>query len=388
MWQIALFVSILAGQLGRIQITSSVAFYLHDLVIFGYILFHIKGLAQVEWKKIPFVKPLVVVGAVCSLSLLANISKFQLMDVGVSLLYLLRFFMYIAAFTFVLFSNKTQLYWFRFLYFLGVGYSVLGFMQLVLYPNLRNLAYLGWDPHYYRLFSTLFDPNYVGSIVVMCLFLGIYLYIETRTKYMIYISQLILIVALLFTYSRSSIIACIFGLIVYICMTKKLKYLIAFILIPFILSIFPSFGGISTDIGRMWSVSARIANWQESSNIFLNSPIIGYGFNTLRALPRKNLISPYGYIPNASGGVDNSVLFILVTTGLIGLVAFINLGIHLIRKGYSISKQSLRAVYLSILVVLMVHSTFVNTLFYPQILIWFWIFAGSVGEKGNIISRS
>lgn len=385
MFDIVLFLSLLLGQLGRIQLTSDIAFYFHDIVILYYLLFHVRSIAHIQWKKVSFVKPLIIIGAVCLFSLVMNIGRFQLVGIGVGLLYLLRFYMYVSVFTIVLLSNKSLQYWFTWLYSLGVGYAVLGFLQLLLYPNLRNLTYLGWDPHYLRLFSTLFDPNYVGSILVLCLFLGLYLITTAKSKLLMVLSQVILLVALLFTYSRSSFIALVMGLMVYIVLTKRWKYAIFFIFIGLAMLVFPSFGGISTDIGRMWSVTARITNWQEGSNIILNSPIIGYGFNTLRALPRPDAASPYGYISNAAGGIDNSILFILVTTGIIGLVAFANLGIHLIRSGLIISKLPLKAVYFSILVALIIHSMFVNTLFYPQILVWFWIFVGTVEIKKTII---
>ena len=350
MWEILLFISLLAGQLGRIQITSDIAIYFHDTVIFCYLLLH------VQFKKVEFAKALLLVFVVCLVSLIANFSRFELSEIAVGLLYLLRFCMYTSVFFLVLQSKKTQSHWFHWLYFLGVGYAVTGFFQLLLYPNLRNISYLGWDPHYYRLFSTLFDPNFVGGIIVLCLFLGFYLLTITKSKFLVFITQLVLLIALLLTYSRSSFVALIVGLIVYIVLTKKWIYIIFLVLIPLVVLFFPSIGGISTDIGRMWSIIARLDNSKEALNLFIHYPIFGNGFAMQR--------------------IDSSILFILVTTGVIGIVAFTNLGIHLIRSGFCITKQPLKAVYFSILTALIIHSIFVNSLFYPQILIWFWIFIG------------
>jgi len=374
MWEIILFISLLVGQLGRIQITSDIAFYFHDIVIFCYLLFHIRALFHLEWKKVELAKPLAIVFGVCFLSLIGNLWRFQPADIAVGLLYLLRFCMYVSIFTCILLSKKSQTYWFRWLYFLGVGYAVIGFFQLLFYPNLRNIAYLGWDPHYYRLFSTLFDPNFVGCIIVLCFFLGFYLITKTKLKLFMIITQIVLLLAVFLTYSRSSFVALVIGLMVYITFTKQWKYAIVLVFIVLSTLIFPSLGGISTNIGRMWSVSSRLSNWQEGSALFFNSPIIGYGFNTLRAVAKVGTTSPYGYIANAGGGIDNSILFILVTTGVIGLAVFANLGICLIRSGLCITKQPLKAVYFSIFTALIIHSMFVNSLFYPQILIWFWIF--------------
>lgn len=377
MWEILLFISLLTGQLGRIQVTSDIAFYFHDIVIFCYLLFHIRALLHLEWKKVELAKPLAIVGGVCLLSLVGNLWRFQLVDVAVGFLYLLRCCMYVSVFMLVLLSKKSQSYWLHWLYYLGVGYAVIGFFQLLLYPNLRNIAYLGWDPHYYRLFSTLFDPNFVGLIFVLSFFLGLYLVqTQKKQKWLLMAGEGLLLIALLLTYSRDSFLAALVGGLLYILLQKKWKLFLALIGFCVAIFLFPAFGGISTSVFRMWSVTARITNWQEGSQLFLQSPIIGYGFNMLRAVPRLGTTSPYGYILNAAGGIDNSVLFILVTAGIVGLVAFANLGIHLIRSGLFITRKPLKAAYFSIFTALIIHSMFVNTLFYPQILIWFWIFVG------------
>jgi hypothetical protein len=352
MWEILLIISLLTGQLGRIQITPDIAVYFHDIVIFCYLIFHLKNI------KIFFSTPFVIA-----------LGMYLLLRAGtlVGLLYVLRLFMYLSGIQFVLQSKKSQNYWFYWSYAVGIGYAILGFFQLLFYPDLRNLSYLGWDPHYYRLFSTLFDPNFVGCVIVLCLFLGTYLYTTVKSKFYIVFAQMLLLVALLLTYSRSSFVALIAGLIIYIYIVRKWKYLFFLVFIPLVIFLFPSFGGISTEIGRMWSVTARITNWQEGIHLFLNSPIIGNGF----ALRR----------------IDSSILFILVTTGIIGFGFFMYLGVRLFRMGFTIQKKFSKAVYLSILMVLIVHSMFVNSLFYPQILIWFWVFIGAVVKK-DVISRS
>ncbi len=346
MWEILLFISLLAGQLGRIQMTPSIAFYVHDIVIFFYLLSHIKKI------KVSFFKPLIIAFGVY---LLFRAGTF------VGFLYVLRLFLYVSVIFLVLQSKKTQLYWLKWLYYLGVGYAVLGFIQLFLYPNLRNLSYLGWDPHYYRLFSTLFDPNFVGCFLVVCFILGLYLYTGAKSKLYSIFSQMLLLVALLLTYSRSSFVSFFAGLMMYIVLTKKWIYFFLLLLFLFSLFYFPSIGGISTEIGRMWSVTARVTNWQEGTKLFLDSPIIGNGFTIRR--------------------IDNSVLFILVTTGVIGLIGFAKLVMYFIQSNFRIKKQLLKTTYFSILAALFIHSMFVNTLFYPQILIWFWIFIGAISRS-------
>ena len=52
--------------------------------------------------------------------------------------------------------------------------------SVFVYPDLRNLWYLGWDPHYYRVFATLLDPNYVGILLVLTIFVWIYIWVNNK----------------------------------------------------------------------------------------------------------------------------------------------------------------------------------------------------------------
>lgn len=377
MWEILLFISLLVGQLGRIQVTSDIALYFHDIVIFCYVLWNMKRIFRSKITRAQLFPVIVGVVSICFISWFANVWRYQPPQLFVGMLYFLRFVFYTMVYFIVREDKKKPEYWLTGLYSLGIGYAFLGFIQLVWYPNLRNLMYVGWDPHYYRLFSTLFDPNFVGLIFVLSFFLGLYLIkTQKKQKWLLMAGQGVLIVALLLTYSRSSFLAALVGGCIYILLQGKWKLFLALAAFGVGIFLLPAFGGISTSVFRMWSVTARLENWQEGSQLFLQSPIIGYGFNMLRAIQRSGDISPYGYIANAAGGIDNSILFILVTTGIVGLIAFTNLGIYLARSGIAIKPKQLQIVYFSILAVLGIHSMFVNSLFYPQILIWFWIFIG------------
>ena len=62
---------------------------------------------------------------------------------------------------------------FRYVRFLVGGFVFLGFLQYVLYPNLRYLLYLGWDDHYLRLFGRdvykrqkVVDASFFGTTIM------------------------------------------------------------------------------------------------------------------------------------------------------------------------------------------------------------------------------
>ncbi|MCL4386943.1 hypothetical protein M1307_00925 [Patescibacteria group bacterium] len=92
----------------------------------------------------------------------------------------------------------------------------------------------------------------------------------------------------------------------------------------------------------------------------------------------------YGFLDNknwqethSGAGVSNSYLFILVTTGVIGFVLFLNFWIRIFKKlGVNRHSEFMRPVLLSSLVGVFTHAFFENTLFYPFIMIWIFILLG------------
>ena len=115
----------------------------------------------------------------------------------------------------------------------------------------------------------------------------------------------------------------------------------------------PRPGGDTLRLTRQDSTISRVENWQESLTLAGKSPIVGLGFNTLRSV-RGDPVS------KAASGVDNSFLFLLVTTGIVGLVTYMVL--------------LWRMDNIAILTAVIVHSQFINSLFYPWIMLWLWIY--------------
>lgn len=80
---------------------------------------------------------------------------------------------------------------------------------------------------------------------------------------------------------------------------------------------------------RTASVNSRLVAYQEATEIFLNQPVIGVGFNMYRySQHEKGFLKENGnaqsWLTNHSGaGVPNSYLFVLATTGLTGFIALV-----------------------------------------------------------------
>ncbi|MFZ2025106.1 MAG: O-antigen ligase family protein [Microgenomates group bacterium] len=388
MWEALLFFCLLLGNLGRIQLTPSIAVYAHDVAL---LLFIVVSLLRVVTKKqkqkaytlvIPFLSVIIV----CIVSLVANSARFAGNELLVGAAYAARFFSYFVLYLVVRNDAHTSTYWLRWLFLLGIGFALLGFAQLYVYPDLRNLSYDGWDPHYYRLFATLLDPNFMGAIFVLSFVAGVAVLARTKEKIWSIAGLAGIFVAFLFTFSRSSYLAAITGLLTYIILSKKWKYLYVLCILCIAIVAVPAIGGESTALFRQLTALARITNWQEGIQLFLKSPIIGHGFNMVGFLPHTAPTLQSNAVAHSATGYDNSIVFILVTTGLVGLGACMHLGSRFIQLGKNaIGKKNheLGILYIALCAAVLVHSMFVNTLFYPQMMLCFWILTAAVEKEGK-----
>ncbi len=158
--------SLLLGQIGGFSPAGGVVIYVHDIVLAAAVIVSVVKI--VRGKKLPHSKlmtPILLVIAACLVSLLVNYWRFPPQSLFSGSLYLVRWILYSFVYILVLQDFVDTRFWLRGLYAVGVGLGVLGLMQFILYPDLRNLYYLGWDPHYYRVFSTLLDPNFAGITI-------------------------------------------------------------------------------------------------------------------------------------------------------------------------------------------------------------------------------
>ncbi len=315
-------------------------------------------------------KPLMLFFGVGIISLFINplnLKPFELISSG---MYLGRFILYSFLYfiTSSLISKKiiTKKFVLNLLLLFGGVVAFLGFMQLFLYPDIRNLFYLGWDPHYGRLVSVFLDPNFTGIILSLHLLLIIKLYIDKNfiiNKKLLFLLGSLSFLALILTYSRSSWISFIAGLSFVLYKIKKLIYIIPVImLLLFLVFIVPKPKGEGGNLQRTASSFARLDNYKKSLSLIQRQPLLGYGFNTLGYLSAPKEIPDH-----AASGADNSFLFVILTTGVLGLFVYLLLGWNIFKAGPFILQGSLVAV--------LVHSFFQNSLFFPAVLIWIWLLA-------------
>ena len=283
--------------------------------------------------KDPLFKPLALFSLAALLSLVVNAGSVSL----AGLAYFLRFVCY-TAFYFALRIAGVKKYA-RHLLFAAALFLCLGLLQYFLLPDVRFLAYLGFDDHYYRLIGSFLDPNFSGLILAV---------LVTLSSWPLLVVPLI---ALVLTFSRASFLALAVGL-VYLSLTqRRFKLLLTLLLLGLFLYLVPKPFGEGVNLWRTFSITSRWQNQKTALILFSQKPIFGHGFNTLK---------------QTGTGVDNSFLFVLATTGLTGFAAFL----YFLKTAFQGIKLSLVK---TALVIIFAHSLFNNSLFYSWILALFFL---------------
>ena len=309
---------------------------------------------------------------------------FESKQIAIGALYLLRVSSYAALFTaiyaLVKAKNKYKNILFNALIVVSLEVGALGLIQYFLIPDLRFLYAFGWDDHLYRLIGTFLDPGFTGIILALGGILALATYIKEGKR--VYLAALgFLAIALLLTYSRASFVAFGVGLATLFMKTKRgLTLLIGavFLLaIPFL----PRPEGYGVRLERTHSIVSRLANYRQTFEIFQKSPLFGVGFNNMCAA-RQEFLEDKMTDSHACSGSDSSLLLILATSGIVGLILVIYLTKNILE---SLPVNVYGYAFLACFMALLVHSQFVNSLIYPWILGYMSILGGlSLGSpKGR-----
>ncbi|MCF7836248.1 O-antigen ligase family protein [Candidatus Gracilibacteria bacterium] len=272
----------------------------------------------------------------------------------------------------------------------GVILALAGFALLHLLPDFTEagLTELGWDPHIGRLTSTFLDPNFAGGVFAFLLaILGGRFLQERKLNRQILFSGLagILGIALFLTFSRSALLAVgIAGLVLGIFGDRRI---FIGILVLGILGVTTSgrlqerlgeftksVGSISDESQQVLDDTAqlRVDSWRESWQIFAEKPILGIGFGAYKF--HQNFS---GEDSHAANGSDASLLNVAATTGILGLGVF---GIFLWNLAL-ISWRKKEWGFLAALAGLLVHSIFVNSLFFAPIALLLFTIGGTAATK-------
>ncbi len=279
--------------------------------------------------------------------------------------------------------------WLNLSAFTGLVFTVIGFIQLIIFPDLTSLTAYGWDPHQRRIVSTLLDPNFAGFIFVMTFAISTtsLLFLKKqkekfpgRIHFFYALVSLFSILAVVLTFSRSSYLALIASIFT-IGLVKSPKML--FLTAGFLLLSFFTIPQVKNRVIGAFTLDdtsqARIISWKNAVTVIKHQPLFGVGFNNYRFAQEKYQLyaDPNQVELHSSSGSDSSILLVAATTGLIGLFLFLSfLGSLLLKSLKKSSKEPVKLIFLTVLISLMIHSQFVNSFFFPQISVLFWVLFG------------
>ena len=325
MFYYILFFLFSLGQIGRISIQNqNINFYIYEVVFLGYFIYLFS-----KYKFTPFnsikVRGLYYFPIALTASLLFSFSNYSFIQNLTALLYLIRtgFYFILGIYLHHIFfkiKNKRNFLTSGIILFI-ISILITSFIQYFLYPNLRNLIYLGWDPHQFRIFGVFLDTSISAAIYGLVL---IYLLVKYNNFLFSKMSRNLLLLAFmilgLLTYSRGFYISILITLIYYLFRNKNIKYI--FLLFGvFIISLYiiPKPFGEGVNLLRVYSIESRIYQNREGLKNWYKNPLFGVGYNHLKSV--NKILSVYP--EHASSAYPSSFITVLATSGLVGLFFFV-----------------------------------------------------------------
>ncbi len=355
------FISLGLGQLQRIFLGANIAIYAHDLIMALILLLNLNCAKVKHWlnlikkkiKQFPNTSLLIIWGSV-SLAYSSLIGQAQL----TSFLYILRLFFYLC---FILIKPIKKGHE-KMALIPGLLIATLGLTQYLFFPDVRLLSQWGWDGHYFRLVSTMLDPNFAGIILTMT-FLSLWPNsTQSNHKHQKFFLTL-LVVSLALTFSRASYLSLAIGLGIFWLRAKNkkpvfkkiLRYGLIVILIIFLA---PKPGGEGVNLTRTSTIKARASH---SSNFLQNlnfrKLIFGQGLFYKKKIEQSKPPQHHAHFP------DNLLIFVFVGAGIPGIVLL--LGAIKNWANYLTKSADANTSSFAILASVLLHSQFNHTLLEP-----------------------
>lgn len=335
-----------------------------------------------------FFKSLAVFGIIGIFSLIIKTGVYGFIDMLSAFFYLVRFWIYtlfgLALYGFLENTEKTNIFKFsltKILLFEGIIISIASLLQYFILPDTRFLYDFGWDRHFYRAIGTFLDPSFNGLILVLSFIVWMSLFSQ-KNKHLFFfiIGGIFIVLAIALSFSRA--IYFIFLITIFLFYFKNLsKKIIPIILLVLlfisVIMLSPKPGGEGVNLLRTSSFFLKIDNYSQTIKIIKDNFLFGVGFNAFRVVQKD-----YGFIgqrdweiTNAGAGADNSFLFVLATTGIVGFSVFIYFWINILRR--SLMEKN-KLVFLSFFGITVASFSF-NAVFYPWILFWMIVLLVDLG---------
>lgn len=321
---ITLILSLGFGQLLRFEFLG-LPVYFHDFLVVIILLLNIRRLLFVNWN---LGIRIFLIGL--ALGWLYVLFLFPIPYLLIPSLYTLRLLAYLALYFFL--KNSKLLI--SKIYFLTSGSIalIIGLGQYFFMPDMRVFQYLGWDDHLSRLTLPHFDPTFTAVMLVLALLSTA----KAFPKFWL-LTSIFYSAGILLSYSRSTWISLVLTALLFI-KNKKILLISGVLLLTSIFALPQKFGE-GTNLLRTFSIESRLNN--DLSIIRDQS---------------WNLITGIGM----HKGPNNSYLYLLATTGVIGLIGWGKFMLSLYQK----------SLHKPMLIFFFIASLFNNVMFYPFSLLW------------------
>lgn len=302
-------------------------------------------------------------------SLTMNSFRLSINEFLISLSYLVRWIAYVGVFFVVNdFDKEFKKIILNLLIAVGSLIVGLGYVQYFFYSNLRNIIYLGWDEHMYRMFSVFLDPNFAGAFFVLFFLFLINIFLKKK-NFLMGMLTILTLGAVFLTFSRSALIMLIASSSLLLILINKKVWIAVLVGITFLVLTMSSryFNIENINLFRVVSSEARLETAKEAIKIIQNRPIFGVGFDAYRYAKFNYIQKSQNAetISHADAGTDNSFLFVLATTGLVGFIFYMFLWFRILKVGSALIVASAVGIF--------VDSLFINSLFYSFVMLWLWI---------------
>lgn len=318
-----IFISFSLGQLGRIPFIGNEAnIYLYEipLIIFLIHLFIKHRFTPLNsfFKKFNWIIFFLIY---LFITFFFRINSFNFSDNLISFLYFIRLAFYFIFFEYLLFDlkrNKKNISVIsRGLIISFILIITFSFLQYFFYPDLRNLLYLGWDPHLYRVFGTFLEPVILAAVLGQFFFLLLFSQQLITNRNLRLLLMILSFVLILLTFSRIIYIAFILTLAIYL--LRKNKRYILYLSVFFILALFflPKPAGEGVNLVRTSTIESRLNDYSQAFKIWEKDPIFGIGYNRIKYYKNQNKEN------HAAASFHSSFMIMLVTGGILGLGLFL-----------------------------------------------------------------
>jgi len=326
------------GQLGRIHIPDQpIYFYLYELFIaFTTIIFIFKykrqPLKYIE-KKVSLALFLLWMGA----SFVISLFFYSLDENIIASLYAMRLTMYGVYITYFFHHvRSTQLKLVVPLITSSGLVLLVSILQFFLYPDIGNIAYLGWDPHISRLVGVFLDPPIAAGMFFLSGWYLVYRAQKAKQHYLLISLLVITFILIALTYSRGAFLAILSVILLFGILLKRYKIAVVMIgTIIILILLIPKAQTESINLMRTTSITARLEDYSKGFEIWKKNPIFGIGYNHIRFEKETYIDEVFVEEYNPSHGIasfHSSFMIILVTGGVGGLALFSYILFTLSRK--------------------------------------------------------